>query len=60
MNYSSDDDGGMQITGGHGDHSEDGDDHDDMVCHDMNTHTVDSTIATEVECPAVLSVNEEK
>ena len=28
------------------------DDHHDMVCYDMNTHTVDSTITTEEDCDA--------
>jgi zinc transport system substrate-binding protein len=51
----------LKMLGGHahhdhGDHGEDHDDHDDhdndMVCYDMSTHTVDSTITTEEDCEA--------
>ncbi|MED5306740.1 MAG: metal ABC transporter substrate-binding protein, partial [Candidatus Thermoplasmatota archaeon] len=43
--------------GDHGDHDDhDGDDHDDhdddMVCYDMSTHTVDSSITAEEDCEA--------
>ena len=44
--------GGHDDHDDHGDH--DGDDHgdhdDDMVCYDMSTHTVDSSITTEEDC----------
>ena len=38
---------------GHGDHDDHGDhDEDEMVCYDMSTHTVDSSITTEEDCDA--------